>query len=181
MEAWLEQLRAVAPGAALDEVAVIGGDYWPLPWYLRAFEKIGYWQEPPPDLAKFPLVFAMPESAEAVMREPRKLPRSAAARASRRGAGSIVCEKRSLEAMDGNRNPMKTPGPLPDARHFSHEAMNTTFSLRLRGVNEETARGMARECFDQIDLLETRLSRFIEGSDVSRINCMAGRGNTLSQ
>ena len=73
---------------------------------------------------------------------------------------------------------MKTPGPLPDARHFTHEAMNTTFRLHLRGVKEQTARGMARECFDQIDLLETRLSRFIEGSDVSRINGMAG-GETL--
>ena len=56
--------------------------------------------------------------------------------------------------------------------------MNTTFSLRLRGLDEATARGMARECFDQLDFLETQLSRFIEGSDVSRINQMQA-GETL--
>jgi len=25
------------------------GDYWPLPWYLRRFERIGWWAEMPPD------------------------------------------------------------------------------------------------------------------------------------
>ncbi len=73
---------------------------------------------------------------------------------------------------------MKTPVPLPDAEYFTHEAMHTTFSLRIPGMDETTARGIARECFEQIDLLESRLSRFIEGSDVSRINCMAA-GETL--
>jgi thiamine biosynthesis lipoprotein len=68
--------------------------------------------------------------------------------------------------------------PINDARHFTHDAMNTTFSLRLRGIEETTARGMARECFDQIDALEARLSRFMEGSDVWRINHMQS-GETL--
>ncbi len=63
---WLEQLRQSAPENSLEPVAVIGTDYWPLPWYLRLFEKIGYWQRPPGHLASMPLVFAMPETAEAV-------------------------------------------------------------------------------------------------------------------
>lgn len=73
---------------------------------------------------------------------------------------------------------MNSPIPISDARHFSHDAMNTSFSLRLRGLDESTARGMARECFDRIDLLESHLSRFIEGSDVWRINHMRA-GETL--
>lgn len=73
---------------------------------------------------------------------------------------------------------MNTPFPISNARHFSHNAMNTTFSLRLLGIDEATARGMARECFDQIDSLESHLSRFIEGSDVWRINHMQS-GETL--
>jgi thiamine biosynthesis lipoprotein len=73
---------------------------------------------------------------------------------------------------------MKAPGPICDAHLFTHDAMNTTFSLRLRGVDEAVARGMARECCDQLDFLETRLSRFIEGSDVSRINHLRA-GETL--
>lgn len=63
---WLEQLRRSAPANSLEPVAVIGADYWPLPWYLRSFGKTGYWPAPPENLAAMPLVFAMPESAEAV-------------------------------------------------------------------------------------------------------------------
>lgn len=73
---------------------------------------------------------------------------------------------------------MNQASPISDARHFTHEAMNTTFSLRLRGLDESTAQGIARECFDQLDSIETKLSRFIEGSDVSRINQMQA-GETL--
>lgn len=68
LETWLGELRAVMPPGALEPVAVIGRDYWPLPWYLRAFEKTGYWSEPPPDIATFPLVFATPDAADAVGR-----------------------------------------------------------------------------------------------------------------
>lgn len=73
---------------------------------------------------------------------------------------------------------MKTPEPLADARFFSHEAMNTTFHLRIRGQADAETRSLARECFEHIDLLESRLSRFIEGSDISRINRMQA-GETL--
>jgi thiamine biosynthesis lipoprotein len=73
---------------------------------------------------------------------------------------------------------MKDPAPLPDAHVTTHDAMNTTFSLRFRGVDETTARGLAREGCDQLDYLESRLSRFVEGSDVHRINRMRA-GETL--
>ncbi|MEN9534820.1 MAG: hypothetical protein RLZ22_516 [Verrucomicrobiota bacterium] len=73
---------------------------------------------------------------------------------------------------------MNSPHPIIDARHFTHDAMNTTFGVRIRGMEESTARGIARECFDQIDALEARLSRFREGSDVWRINRMQS-GETL--
>jgi thiamine biosynthesis lipoprotein len=65
---------------------------------------------------------------------------------------------------------MNTPDPLSSAHRFTHEAMNTTFTLRFTGMDLVTAKGMARECCDLIDFLETRLSLFREGSDVSRIN-----------
>lgn len=67
---------------------------------------------------------------------------------------------------------------LADARLVTHEAMNTTFALRLRGLDDETARGLMSECIHRIDSLEARLSRFIDGSDVSRINRMEA-GETL--
>jgi uncharacterized protein (TIGR03663 family) len=63
LESWLRQL---GPAGALEPVAVVGGDYWPLPWYLRDFAQIGYWKSPVPELAGMPLVFAMPETAQEV-------------------------------------------------------------------------------------------------------------------
>ena len=68
--------------------------------------------------------------------------------------------------------------PMPAAHVFTHEAMHTTFTLRICEKNQAIARGMARECFEQLDFLETRLSRFIDGSDVSCINHMQA-GETL--
>lgn len=56
--------------------------------------------------------------------------------------------------------------------------MHTTFSLRLCSMDEKSAAGVARDCYDRLDLLENRLSRFAEGGDVPRINHMAA-GETL--
>jgi thiamine biosynthesis lipoprotein len=68
--------------------------------------------------------------------------------------------------------------PFPTARLFTHEAMNTTFHLRICEAAKSTAHDMARECCDHLDFLESRLSRFIEDSDVSLINRMQA-GQTL--
>ncbi len=68
--------------------------------------------------------------------------------------------------------------PFPQAHLFSHEAMRTTFHLRICEPDKAIAAGMAKECFDHLDFLETRLSRFIEDSDVSRINHLQA-GETL--
>ena len=66
----------------------------------------------------------------------------------------------------------------PPAHLFTHEAMNTTFSLRICEPDQPVAAGMARECFEKLDSLEKHLSRFIDGSDVSRINNLKA-GETL--
>ncbi|MEI8037617.1 MAG: flippase activity-associated protein Agl23 [Verrucomicrobiota bacterium] len=79
LESWLLELRRVVPAGALEPVAVIGEQYWPLPWYLRAFDRIGYWRDPPQGLSKLPLVFALPEATAGVMpllaKSHRPLPR----------------------------------------------------------------------------------------------------------
>lgn len=68
--------------------------------------------------------------------------------------------------------------PLSNSRHFSHEAMNTTFTMRLHGIDEKSANELARECFECIDTLESHLSRYIENSEISRINHLPA-GETL--
>ncbi len=66
LEPWLAKLQQAAPEIPLEPLAVIGMDYWPLPWYLRSFDQIGYWPAPPSNLAERALVFAMPEVSDAV-------------------------------------------------------------------------------------------------------------------
>ena len=63
---WLEKLHQAAPTISLEPIAVVGSEYWPLNWYLRSFHEIGYWPTPPSDLTSRALVFAMPDTAEAV-------------------------------------------------------------------------------------------------------------------
>ena len=66
LEPWLGKLQLAAPIISKEPVAVIGSDYWPLPWYLRSFRQIGYWPTPPADLESRAIVFAMPETSDAV-------------------------------------------------------------------------------------------------------------------
>jgi thiamine biosynthesis lipoprotein len=57
-----------------------------------------------------------------------------------------------------------------DLKRFSHEAMATTFEIIIIHENERYARQAAIAAFDQVDRLENELSRFLENSDVTRIN-----------
>lgn len=71
-----------------------------------------------------------------------------------------------------------TPPILPPAaRCVSHEAMNTTFTIRLLGDPPQFD-GIIRECCSLIDEIEGRLSRFIDGSEIWRINRLR-EGETL--
>jgi uncharacterized protein (TIGR03663 family) len=63
IQQWLEQLSHTPGMPALEPIAVVGQAYWPLPWYLRQFEIIGYWLEPIDTLRDCPIVFAMPDRA----------------------------------------------------------------------------------------------------------------------
>ncbi len=73
---------------------------------------------------------------------------------------------------------MQIPDKIPEAVVFTYEAMNTTFSMRFPGMEQNAASGLARECYETLDRLEALLSRFVADSDVSRINAMEA-GQTL--
>ncbi|MCP4709678.1 MAG: FAD:protein FMN transferase [Planctomycetes bacterium] len=53
---------------------------------------------------------------------------------------------------------------------FAHEAMNTIFGVSILGGDADFAQSAARVAFEKVDRLEQLFSRFIEGSDVWRIN-----------
>jgi uncharacterized protein (TIGR03663 family) len=58
----VDDLAAVHPAGRSLQVNVLkpDGDYWPLPWYLRRYDRVGYWTTPPaqPDA---PILIAGPE------------------------------------------------------------------------------------------------------------------------
>lgn len=64
-----EALAPVHPDGRQMVVKVFWSDpyYWPIPWYLRGFTNVGYWQNVPDD-ADAPLIFASPEFDEELTR-----------------------------------------------------------------------------------------------------------------
>ncbi len=68
---------------------------------------------------------------------------------------------------------------MPKTVTFSHQAMKTTFSLRMPVGEEQRLRNVARVCFEQLDRLESQLSRFVDGSDINRINHMQAGDSLL--
>ncbi|GAG26710.1 unnamed protein product, partial [marine sediment metagenome] len=69
---------------------------------------------------------------------------------------------------------VKSNSDLISAAHrFSHEAMATTFEIFILHPDTHYAEQAAWAAFDELDRLEEQLSRFIENSDISRINILA--------
>jgi thiamine biosynthesis lipoprotein len=59
------------------------------------------------------------------------------------------------------------------AHRFAHQAMATEFEIFCAHADREYAQQAAWAAFDLLDRMESELSRFIENSDISRINSLA--------
>lgn len=62
---------------------------------------------------------------------------------------------------------------IPGAHRFSHAAMASIFEVYCVHDDGEYARQAARRAFAVVDRLELDLSRFVESSDITRINHLA--------
>jgi thiamine biosynthesis lipoprotein len=62
---------------------------------------------------------------------------------------------------------------------FQHTAMATQFEIRCTHPDADYARQAARAAFEAVDRLERQLSRFVENSDISRINHLRPRASTI--
>jgi uncharacterized protein (TIGR03663 family) len=65
----IRQLAALHPDGDTMHVTVIAPPHeqWPLPWYLRAMPRVGYWTEPGDPLAlEAPVIVASPDHTEAL-------------------------------------------------------------------------------------------------------------------
>jgi len=57
LESWITALDAAADFQSIEPMIVVGSEYWPLPWYLRRHQLVGYYPEPPQGIERLPLVF----------------------------------------------------------------------------------------------------------------------------
>ena len=80
-----------------------------------------------------------------------------------------------------NTHFLKSGWDLISGTHrFSHEAMAATFEVIISHEDARYARHAAQAAFDELDRLEGELSRFIENSDISRVNNLtAGQSLTV--
>jgi thiamine biosynthesis lipoprotein len=70
---------------------------------------------------------------------------------------------------------------VPNVHRFAHQAMATTFEAIIQYEDPTYAQQAARAAFDEVDRIEGHLSRFLETSDVTRINHLpAGQPVQLS-
>ena len=65
----IENIASVHPdsGALYIEAIFPGGDYWPFPWYLRSFSKVGWWGEVKKDMPAAPIILCSPLVEEALV------------------------------------------------------------------------------------------------------------------
>ena len=62
------------------------------------------------------------------------------------------------------------PEVIASAHHFRYEAMATAFEIYVVHADGEYASQASRAAFAELDRMEQHLSKFVENSDVSRIN-----------
>ena len=65
---------------------------------------------------------------------------------------------------------------------FQHEAMAATFEIIIADETADYARQFSLEAFQELDRLEQKLSRYVENSDITRINhLLPGQPLTVSE
>jgi thiamine biosynthesis lipoprotein len=62
--------------------------------------------------------------------------------------------------------------PPPAVHRFAHDAMGCTFELIIPNQEAAYAEQAAHAAFDEVDRIELELSRYVEHSDVARINAL---------
>lgn len=72
----IEEVALASPDGHNIYIQVIcpAGDYWPLPWYLRSFPNIGWWNNVDENIPAAPLIIASPSVVPALMRKLYELP-----------------------------------------------------------------------------------------------------------
>jgi uncharacterized protein (TIGR03663 family) len=174
-------------------VIAAGGDYWPLPWYLRNHTQIGYWSEVDPSVCNIPVILANAQLEQELLGVLYSVPKPGQKnlyvplfekklqlRPGVEWRGYIrqdLWDRMNTADLVEKKNEGLGANPLDKKQienlvHFSHPAMNTTFEVFIQDTRGTYAGQAARAAFKEVDRLESLLSRFIQNSDIGRINAL---------
>ncbi|MCK4628833.1 MAG: FAD:protein FMN transferase [Sedimentisphaerales bacterium] len=78
----------------------------------------------------------------------------------------------SEKQQDNSSTAQSGIGAVPGELRYRHEAMATTFEIFIVHNDPVYAEQAAWAAFDELDRLEKELSRFVENSDISRLNAL---------
>ena len=174
-------------------------DYWPLPWYLRNYQNVGYWDHVDESACRVPVIvcnaeqeqdllnvlYSVPEPGQKhlyvpLFDEPLYLRSHVEWRGYIRYDLQQHLQPPATEPdMSASRSKQSIIQPKPDKDtipnlvKFSHRAMAADFEVFIQEPRGTYAGRAARAAFHEVDRLEALLSRFIDNSDVSRINSLA--------
>jgi hypothetical protein len=72
----VEEIAAAHPEGREMYIEVIspGHDYWPLPWYLRSFSNVGWWDQVDVDAPAAPVIIAAPAVEPILLRKLYEVP-----------------------------------------------------------------------------------------------------------
>ena len=182
-------------------VVACGHDYWPLPWYLRDFNAVAYTDSvdknaPNPDLVLYQStteqrvlrkLYESPPPGERTLYVPL-FDESVYLRPGIEWRGCLtqaLWEKAFASTEPAAKLHESKPAPeqtvqaqpnrkeIENLAKFSHRAMNANFEIWIQHEDGTYAGRAARAAFNEADRLEQELSRYVDNSDISRINAAA--------
>ncbi len=73
---WIDEMADAHPEGRHMHIDIIapGGDYWPFPWYLRSYSRVGYWTTVPLETPLAPLMVSKPAVEEQLLHKIYEIP-----------------------------------------------------------------------------------------------------------
>lgn len=206
----VEQAAVASKDGKETSIAIVaaGDDYWPLPWYLRTFPNVGYWNKADGLICNAPIIIANIKLENDILEAVYSTPKPGEKhlyvplfdeplffRPGVQWQGYIRKQlfdemqrpnrpsvEQNLTIKDSFMQPEANKKEIKNLLKFSHRAMNADFEVFIQHDDGTYAGRAARAAFDEVDRLEQLLSRYIENSDVSRINQLQpGQQEVVSQ
>ncbi len=138
-------------------IAVVAADAWPLPWYLRKFSQVGFWQ-PGQDTGDANFFITTTDVSDKLAEQLKDFRPEFFGGPSGSPADSLGA------AITG-----KTAMSETVIHTFNHSAMATQFQVRIANEDKIYAAQAAQAAFAVTDKLESCLSRFRANSEIAQI------------